>query len=226
MAEQIYVDKDGLTLYNSLTRGDTTPNMDGVGATGTSKKFARADHVHPSDTSKVDKETGKGLSENDFTTALKTKLEGLDPDGEANVQSNWNESDTTSDAYILNKPTIPETAADVGAIPTTEKGAASGVASLDSSGKVPTSQLPSYVDDVIESYPVSGATELSAGWLSATSGGAPFTPETGKIYILIVDSTSYSANTQFRWGGTAYVKMLDGGIRAITSAEIQAIVNS
>lgn len=189
-----YLDKDGLTLYNTLIRGDTTPVMDGTASTGSSKKFARADHIHPSDTSKVDKETGKGLSTNDFTTSEKTKLDEL--------------------------PTGPEI------VLKTTVGQSNGVASLDANGKVPTTQLPSFVDDVIESYPVSGATELSAGWLSATSGGAPFTPESGKIYILMEDSASYATNTQFRWGGTAYVKMLDGGIRSITSAEIQAIVNS
>ena len=41
---------------------------------------------------------------------------------------------------------------DANAIPASEKGVASGVATLDSSGKVPSSQLPSYVDDVIEGY--------------------------------------------------------------------------
>lgn len=226
MADKVYVDKDGLTMYNTLTRGDTTPEMDGTGATGTSKKWARADHVHPSDTSKVDKVTGKQLSTEDYTTAEKTKLSGIETGAEANVQPDWNESDNTSDAYIANKPSIPSTASDVGAIASTEKGAASGVATLDANGKVPSSQLPSYVDDVIEAYPVSGATELSAGWLSDTSGGSAFTPEASKIYVLMEDSTTYNTNSQFRWGGSTYVKMNDGGIRAITTAEIEAIVNS
>lgn len=56
---------------------------------------------------KVDKETGKGLSTNDYTTAEKTKLSGIATGAEVNVQSNWDETDTNSDAYILNKPTIP-----------------------------------------------------------------------------------------------------------------------
>lgn len=43
-------------------------------------------------------------------------------------------------------------AEDVGAIDATLKGAANGVAELDSNGKVPSTQLPSYVDDVIEGY--------------------------------------------------------------------------
>lgn len=49
----------------------TTPKMDGTATTGTELAFARGDHVHPSDTAKVDKETGKGLSTNDLTNALK-----------------------------------------------------------------------------------------------------------------------------------------------------------
>ena len=82
------------------------------------------------------------------------------------------------------------------------------------------------MDDVIEAYPVSGATALSAGWLSATNGGSALTPEAGKIYVLMADSGDYSANTQFRWGGTAYVKLNDGGVSSITNAEIDTIVAS
>ena len=53
---------------------------------------------------KVDKVAGKGLSTNDYTTAEKTKLSGIASGAEVNVQSDWNETNTTSDAYILNKP--------------------------------------------------------------------------------------------------------------------------
>jgi hypothetical protein len=113
---------------------------------------------------------------------------------------------------------------DVSAIPTSAKGAASGVCPLDANSKVDSQYLPSYVDDVIEAYPVSGATALSAGWLSATSGGSALTPEAGKIYVLMTDSGDYAANTQFRWGGTTYVKLSDGGVSSITNAEIDTIV--
>jgi hypothetical protein len=74
-----------------------------------------------------------------------------------------------------------------------------------SNGKIDSQYLPSSVDDVIESYPLTGQTELSAGWLSLTQGGAALTPETGKIYILLDSSTSYSTNDQFRWNGSSYV---------------------
>lgn len=53
---------------------------------------------------KVDKVSGKGLSTNDYSTEDKTKLDSVQAGAEANVQANWNETDTTSDAYIMNKP--------------------------------------------------------------------------------------------------------------------------
>lgn len=56
---------------------------------------------------KVDKVSGKGLSTNDFTSTLKTKLDGIASGAEVNVQSDWSVTDTTSDAFIKNKPTIP-----------------------------------------------------------------------------------------------------------------------
>ena len=54
---------------------------------------------------KVDKVTGKGLSENDFTNTLKTKLDGIQVGAEVNVNADWDA--TSGDAQILNKPTIP-----------------------------------------------------------------------------------------------------------------------
>lgn len=84
-------------------------------------------------------------------------------------------------------------------------GANNGVATLGADGKVPSGQLPSFVDDVIDSYIVSGATALSAGWLSKTSGGSALTPETGKIYV-IVESGEY-LNKTYRWSGSTYVEI-------------------
>lgn len=66
-----------------------------------------------------------------------------------------------------------------------DKGTAGCVATLDANGHVPSSQLPSYVDDVIE------------GTLSTF----PSTGETGKIYV---DTTT---NTSYRWSGSQYTKV-------------------
>ena len=87
-------------------------------------------------------------------------------------------------------------------IPASEKGQPNGVATLGADGLVPSGQLPSYVDDVVEAYIV-GSTPLAADWLSLTAGGAALTPETGKIYIVMTEG-NYQ-NKQYRWGGTVYV---------------------
>ena len=92
-----------------------------------------------------------------------------------------------------------------------------------SGNKIDESILPSYVDDVVEVYPV-GQTELASNWLALTANGSPITPEAGKIYVLMADSTNYTANSQFRYGGSTYVKLSDGGVSAITTAEIDTIM--
>ena len=82
---------------------------------------------------------------------------------------------------------------DVGAIAAILKGANNGVAELDSSGKVPSSQLPAFVDDVVEGY-------LSGGkFYKESSHTTAITGEAGKIYV---DLTSLKT---YRWSGTAYV---------------------
>lgn len=77
-------------------------------------------------------------------------------------------------------------AADVGAVDVALVGAADGVAELDSGGLVPSSQLPSYVDDVIE---------------AANFAALPGTGATGKIYVTLDN------NLTFRWSGSAYVEI-------------------
>lgn len=46
-------------------------------------------------------------TDNNFTTTEKNKLSGIQSGAEVNVQADWNETSSTSDAYIKNKPTIP-----------------------------------------------------------------------------------------------------------------------
>lgn len=91
------------------TASGVTPVMDGVAAKGTDNGFARGDHVHPSDTSKVDKVDGKGLSTNDYTTAEKTKLSGIDTGAEVNVvetiKVNGTALEVTSKAVNITVPT-------------------------------------------------------------------------------------------------------------------------
>ena len=86
------------------------------------------------------------------------------------------------------------------------KGKANGFASLDGNGLVPSSQLPSYVDDVIEAYAtydISKTGKLSNIELYSDPDHAnPITGESGKIYLNITqDQPPY----QFRWSGTQFV---------------------
>ena len=74
-------------------------------------------------------------------------------------------------------------------IPATEKGANNGVATLDATGKVPSSQLPAYVDDVLE---------------FANQAAFPEEGEGGKIYVALDNNKTY------RWGGTTYVEISAG----------------
>ena len=74
-------------------------------------------------------------------------------------------------------------------------------ADLDDNGIVLTSQLPSYVDDVIDSYITTNATDFSLDWLSDVKGNK-ITPEKGKIYLIITDGEFH--NKQYRWSGTTY----------------------
>jgi hypothetical protein len=66
------------------------------------------------------------------------------------------------------------------------KGIAGGYASLDGGGLVPSTQLPSYVDDVLE---------------FANLAALPATGETGKIYVTL------DTNKIYRWSGSAYIEV-------------------
>lgn len=74
-------------------------------------------------------------------------------------------------------------------IPTSEKGAPNGVATLDGSGLIPAEQLPSFVDDVVE---------------VANFAALPVSGETGKIYVTL------DTNKVYRWGGSVYVEIPSG----------------
>ena len=73
-----------------------------------------------------------------------------------------------------------------------ELGVANGVATLDSTGKVPSGQLPSYVDDVIEGYLYNGVFYKDTSYTTSIVG------ESGKIYI------DLPTNKTYRWTGSVY----------------------
>lgn len=105
--------------------------------------------------------------------------------GGSNVEANPSGSSTGD----LTKVGIDGTVYDVtdaDAVHSSDKGVANGVASLDATGRVPSTQLPSYVDDVLE---------------YASQSAFPATGESGKIYIAL------DTNKTYRWSGSAYVEI-------------------
>ena len=55
---------------------------------------------------KVDKVTGKGLSENDFTDADKAKLDGIESGAQVNVQADLLQDDDLADDFVKNKDAV------------------------------------------------------------------------------------------------------------------------
>lgn len=148
----------------SIEAATATPNMDGTAAVGSSVKYAREDHVHPSDTSRI---------------------------------------------------------------PITQKGVANGVCPLDANARIDAQYLPSFVDDVIEAYIREGQTALSSTWLaSGSASGVTIVPESGKIYVIMNGTDDYPTNSQYRWGGSAYVKLNDGGMSEMSEAEMDTATSS
>lgn len=86
------------------------------------------------------------------------------------------------------------------------KGQPNGLAELDSNGKVPASQLPSYVDDVMDAYAtytVSPTGVLQNIQLYADAEHeTPIVGERDKIYVNV---TPGEVSYQFRWSGSQWV---------------------
>ena len=95
------VTKSDIGLGDVVNTGDSPTPVDG----GTTKFTTGGAYTELN--KKVDKVAGKGLSTEDYTTSEKTKLAGIASGAEVNVQSDWSETNTSSNAYIKNKPTIP-----------------------------------------------------------------------------------------------------------------------
>lgn len=125
----------------------------------------------------------------------------------SDVQASLGKADSALQDFTETDPTVPAwakadnkpsyTATEIGAISASLRGSANGVAELDAAGKVPSNQLPSYVDDVLE------YSNLAA---------FPITGETGKIYVAI------DTNKVYRWGGSGYVIIADGVALGETSS--------
>ncbi len=82
---------DGVNKYSALKYANMTPEE-------VDTLVKQSSHAH-SNKAILDATTAS------FTTALKSKLDGIAAGAEVNVQSDWNVNESTSDAFIKNKPT-------------------------------------------------------------------------------------------------------------------------
>lgn len=165
--------------------------------------------------SKVDKVTGKSL----LADSEIEKLAGLPNSTEltnsiATAKAAGDNAQSDLNAHKQNKSNPHEvTKAQVGLgnvtndaqVKRSEMGVANGVATLDADGKVPASQLPSYVDDIIDVYATYSKSDtgvLSNVTLYLDAAHTKLvTGEAGKIYQNVADG---EPQYQFRWTGTIF----------------------
>ena len=129
----------------------------------------------------IDSSDNSQMKKTNFKNAIASKADKSDVEAALDNKSDVN--------HIHDERYYTESEVDTklsGKIDTTLKGSANGIAELNENGKVPSSQLPSYVDAVVEYTSISDF---------------PSTGDTGKIYV---DTTT---NLTYRWSGSAYVEI-------------------
>lgn len=179
--------KSGNNIYMDIRIANATASMDGL--------MSKEDYVELNTTIPGQIEDLKEADSN-----LNNRIDNLDnkidkeiADREAEIDRIENKFDGVTDKLedALQKEIEDRKAGDttitnsLNAFIST-KGQPGGLAELDSTGKVPAAQLPSYVDDVLE---------------FSTKAQFPQIGETGKIYV------SKDTNLTYRWTGTQYLEI-------------------
>lgn len=179
--------KSGNNIYMDIRIANATASMDGL--------MSKEDYVELNTTipGQIEdlKESDSNL--NNRIDNLDDKIDKEIADREAEIDRIENKFDGVTDVLedALQKEIEDRKAGDttitnnLNAFIST-KGQPGGLAELDSTGKVPAAQLPSYVDDVLE---------------YSTKAQFPQTGETGKIYV------AKDTNLTYRWTGTQYLEI-------------------
>lgn len=179
--------KSGNNIYMDIRIANATASMDGL--------MSKEDYVELNTTIPGQIEDLKEADSNinNRIDDLDDKIDKEIADREAEIDRIENKFDGVTDALedALQKEIEDRKAGDttitnsLNAFIST-KGQPGGLAELDSTGKVPAAQLPSYVDDVLE---------------FSTKDQFPQTGETGKIYV------AKDTNLTYRWTGTQYLEI-------------------
>lgn len=138
-----------------------------------------------------------------FTGAVSSVNGYIAVNGDGTAQTKYSYGSITNNGSVI---TLPVKAGTV--LLSTDKGIANGVASLDGSGKVPTAQLPSYVDDIINCYATydvgTTGTLSNIKLYSDAAHKNAIAGEGGKEYI---DITEGHPGYEFRWTGTVWAQV-------------------
>ena len=179
--------KSGNNIYMDIRIANATASMDGL--------MSKEDYVELNTTipGQIEELKEADSNINNRIDDLDDKIDKEIADREAEIDRIENKFDGVTDALedALQKEIENRKAGDttitnsLNAFIST-KGQPSGLAELDSTGKVPAAQLPSYVDDVLE---------------FSTKAQFPQTGETGKIYV------AKDTNLIYRWTGTQYLEI-------------------
>lgn len=160
--------------YNDLTNKPTIPSKTSQ-LTNDSNFVSDANYVH---------------TDNNFTTTEKNKLSGIASGAEVNVQSDWNVTNTSSDAFIKNKPSIPTKTSEL----TNDSGflTSAPVSSVD--GKT----------GAVTVLPTGGTTGQVLAKASNTDRDVEWTTPSGgsSEWTLLVDTTlesDQSSSLTYRW---------------------------
>lgn len=179
--------KSGNNIYMDIRIANATASMDGL--------MSKEDYVELNTTipGQIEELKEADSNINNRIDDLDDKIDKEIADREAEIDRIENKFDGVTDKLedALQKEIEDRKAGDttitnsLNAFIST-KGQPSGLAELDSTGKVPAAQLPSYVDDVLE---------------FSTKAQFPQIGETGKIYV------SKDTNLTYRWTGTQYLEI-------------------
>lgn len=179
--------KSGNNIYMDIRIANATASMDGL--------MSKEDYVELNTTipGQIEELKEADSNLNNRIDDLDDKIDKEIADREAEIDRIENKFDGVTDKLedALQKEIEDRKAGDttitnsLNAFIST-KGQPGGLAELDSTGKVPAAQLPSYVDDVLE---------------YSTKAQFPQTGETGKIYV------AKDTNLTYRWTGTQYLEI-------------------
>lgn len=185
----------------------STPNMDGTGSAGSSSNYSRGDHTHPTDTSRQAKITASGLLKGDGNGGVTAAVAGTD----------YQTPLTAGTDYAT-----PAALADY--IPTSQKGANNGVASLTADGKVTPAQASAKI------VPVSSNTSLGsshAGVLITATGSITLTIPSTLDVGTEIEIMNYGTGTiTVQASSGVYLNGTSAGSKQITDQYTSAVLKA